>query len=312
MGLEAREVEVTVKKELLDQRAVQLNWWLAAVALFLTFFGIIIPVVSYISYERFNEIVSNAKSTTEKAQAAATVAESVAVNARKLVDDAKMEFGTAKEQFRASVEGSKRLEALIATAQRISIEAMRTVDRATVSSHRISTVTEAATRAAKQVARDGAMQAVNYHEARLIQIVDNLHIEREAIHKLTLLLNDDLLAKVFYSLGKSSYNENQVDVALQFLELAIQANIDFAAAYHTMGKVLVDGGKLEAAIEQYSHAIRSDGNFAGAYLDRGILQLRLKKRSSGLNDLRMAIDIGRRVGDSDTVAKATVLLTFEN
>ena len=64
VGIERRFNEL--RRELLDDRAKSLNWWLAVTAIFLTFLAIIIPIAAFIggrfSIKKLNEIKEEAQS----------------------------------------------------------------------------------------------------------------------------------------------------------------------------------------------------------------------------------------------------------
>lgn len=57
-----------LRRELLDYRAETINWWLAATAIFLTFFGIVVVLGGYFGFGRFREIEAEAKKYAEEAR----------------------------------------------------------------------------------------------------------------------------------------------------------------------------------------------------------------------------------------------------
>ena len=54
-----------LRRELLDDRADTINWWLAATAIFLTLFGIVAPIAGYIGFKR---IEAEARQSVEQAR----------------------------------------------------------------------------------------------------------------------------------------------------------------------------------------------------------------------------------------------------
>ena len=60
-----------LKRELLDDRADTINWWLAAAAIFLTLFGIVAPIAGYIGFKRIeaeaSQSVEEARKSAEEA-----------------------------------------------------------------------------------------------------------------------------------------------------------------------------------------------------------------------------------------------------
>ena len=57
-----------LRRELLDDRADTINWWLTAVAIFLAVLGIVAVLVGYIGFSRFREIEAEAKKHAEEAR----------------------------------------------------------------------------------------------------------------------------------------------------------------------------------------------------------------------------------------------------
>ena len=57
-----------LRRELLDDRADTINWWLTATAIFLTFFGIVVVLGGYFGFGRFREIEAEAKKYAEEAR----------------------------------------------------------------------------------------------------------------------------------------------------------------------------------------------------------------------------------------------------
>ena len=64
-----------LKRELLDDRADTINWWLAATAIFLTLIGVVTPIVggiaAYIGFNRFRSIEAEARQSVEQARRSA-------------------------------------------------------------------------------------------------------------------------------------------------------------------------------------------------------------------------------------------------
>lgn len=67
----ATEVEIQrrfnqLRSELLDDRAESISWWMNGVALFLTFWGIVVAVGGYIGYREFRELRDEARRVVEE------------------------------------------------------------------------------------------------------------------------------------------------------------------------------------------------------------------------------------------------------
>lgn len=87
---DATEVEIQrrfneLRRELLDDRAASISWWLSGVALLLTVLAIVIAAAGYLGLRKFQEIAAEARRNVEKARAHAE-------QARKFADEIR-EYG---------------------------------------------------------------------------------------------------------------------------------------------------------------------------------------------------------------------------
>ena len=57
-----------LRRELLNARAETIDWWLAAVAIFVTLFGVGAAIAGYISFNRFREIEAEASRNVRNAE----------------------------------------------------------------------------------------------------------------------------------------------------------------------------------------------------------------------------------------------------
>lgn len=53
------------RSEFLDNRAKDVDWWLAAIVIFLTFFAIVVAIIGYFGFQRFREIEKEARQNVE-------------------------------------------------------------------------------------------------------------------------------------------------------------------------------------------------------------------------------------------------------
>ena len=54
-----------LRRELLDDRAKLVDWWLVAIAIVLTFFGIVVAIAGFMGFRRFREIETEAKNSVK-------------------------------------------------------------------------------------------------------------------------------------------------------------------------------------------------------------------------------------------------------
>lgn len=57
-----------LRRELLDDRADTINWWLTATAILLAFLGVVAGLVGYIGFRRFREIEAEARENVEQSK----------------------------------------------------------------------------------------------------------------------------------------------------------------------------------------------------------------------------------------------------
>ena len=55
-----------IQSELLDQRALFIDRWLAVIAIVLTFFGVVVAIAGFMGFKRFRDIEKDAKTSAEK------------------------------------------------------------------------------------------------------------------------------------------------------------------------------------------------------------------------------------------------------
>ena len=94
----ATEVEIQrrfneLRRELLDDRAASINWWLSGIALLLTVLAIVIAAGGYVGFRKFQDIEEEARRNVERAR---TYAE----NAKRLVEEIRKYGEEADEHLR--------------------------------------------------------------------------------------------------------------------------------------------------------------------------------------------------------------------
>lgn len=102
-------------------------------------------------------------------------------------------------------------------------------------------------------------------------------------------VNDDLVARAFFSIGYLHSEENENDQALSAYDQSIELMPDFADAYTGRGVVKSKLGDAEEAIADHDEAIRLKPDFAEAYINRGKAKRALKKYEEAIADYDEAI-----------------------
>ena len=75
-----------LRRELLDDRADTINWWLTATAIFLTFFALLVAIVGYFGFNRFRNIEKEAYNNVEESKKHVEKMRGYAKEAQELVE----------------------------------------------------------------------------------------------------------------------------------------------------------------------------------------------------------------------------------
>ena len=93
-----------LRRELLDDRADTINWWLTAVAIFLAVLGIVAVLVGYIGFSRFREIEAEARENVEQAKQHA--------------EEARETVKEIKEQKKQAEEAGQEIKNILSDSER--------------------------------------------------------------------------------------------------------------------------------------------------------------------------------------------------
>ena len=237
----AAEVEIQrrfneLQRELLDDRGVYIDRWLAVITIALAFFGLVAVVGGYIGFKRFREIEAEA---------------------RKSVEAAKRYEADAKDH-------AERIEALqgkaVADVQRIR-------DLSTVVPGTDSTEANLAVKDSREDPKASPIDKAIANAVDLQQRGRN----KEAIKKWRAIAHvvegsdNDLSAKAWFTVGYLLYQDKDLENSLGAYDLAIHLKPDFAEAYNNRGNAKVNSGKYAAAIADYDKAIHFKARFCESF-----------------------------------------------
>ena len=94
-----------LRSELLDDRAAYIDRWLGVVAIVLTFFAIVVPIIGFLGFRRFKEIEAearkSAKSASEDAQKAGILVQEIQRKRDEATDTWRDIIGKAEESTQA-------------------------------------------------------------------------------------------------------------------------------------------------------------------------------------------------------------------
>ncbi len=294
-----------LRRELLDDRADNVYWWLVAITIVLGFLAIVSVVIGYMGFGRFREIETEAKSSVK------ILTDYTEVGGRHVKEieknkDKSDEIVRGMNAQTAADDSEKASQAIANVREnpRASL-----VDRAIA--HAISLQQEGK--------RDDAIE------------------KWQAIAHVAEGTDNDLAAAAWFSVGYLLQNENPEDATLAY-NRAICLKPDLAEAYTNRGNVKVELGRHVEAIADYDEAIclkpdddkaysnrgvakmelgrhddamadhdeaiRLKPDYAGAYNNRGVLKVKLGLKNEARKDFKTALELARKTNNAKIVTQA--------
>ena len=278
-----------LRRELLDDRARTVGWWLAAMAIVLTLFGVVAVVAGYLGFKRFREIEAEARGNVE---AARTHAE----EAGNLVDEIR---GKAKllEGMTAETAVAEPGEADEAARSTQADPAASLIDRSVADAillQRQGNIEEAIEkwRAIANVADriDNELGARAWFSVGYLLQKNKPNDPESAIaaYDEAVWLNPNL-AEAYNNRGNAKAHLDRHEDAIADHDKTIRLKPDYAEAYNNRGSAKYDLGRHEDAIADYDEAIRLKPDLAEAYNNRGSAKHNLGRREDAIADCDEAI-----------------------
>ena len=294
-----------LQRELLNDRADTIDWWLEATAIFLTLLGIGAVLAGYLGFKKFREIEAEARQNV-------TASKQHAEEARNLVEEIK-----AKRDEAVSLV--KKLTAEI--VGRDPDEASRAAE--SVQGNPAASLTEQAIAAAVLLQRQGEIEkAVDKWRAvaHVAEESDN-DLAARAWFSVGYLVQDENpeasvsaydrairlkpdLAEAYNNRGNAKDTLGRYEAAIADQDEAIRLKSDYAEAYSNRGNAKGALGRHDDAVADYDEAIRLKPNLAEAYGNRGIAKADLGLKDKARKDFETALELARKAGNSDLAAAA--------
>ena len=308
-----------LRHELLGYRADTINWWLAATAIFLTFFGIVVVLGGYIGFRRFREIEAEAKKYAEGARKSAEKINELKKQAEEdaeyleylsrrtaptshllLNDDAPLsisldqgrrEPNTAQEAEEAVQEVRRNPQAsplARAIADAYSLQQVGRIEEAIEKWRSIANIAETIDSALAARAWLSVGGCLLYEKRSMEDAGNNIQESVFAFDRAIRLKPD--YADAYCHRGVANGRLGQLRVAIEDFARAIQLKPDYAEAYGGRGAVKSGLGQHEAALTDYDRAIRLKPDYAEAYYNRAATKRALKRHDEAtLADLDQAL-----------------------
>ena len=250
-----------LRRELLDDRAKTIDWWLAATAIFLTLLGVSAAILGYFGFKRLDRIEKEARENLGKS-------EKHAKEAQRHLEDIKISRAKAASLL-------KGINAEVAGAN-----------------------PDQASEAVENVQQNPDSSQIDRAVAAALSFQQQGEIEKavEQWRALALVAEEsdkDLAARAWFSVGYLHYNKDKPDFnkAIDAYDKVLCLVPDFAGAYINRGNVYVHLQKSEKAFADFNMAIDLKPTHAGAYFNRGNLYADLKEYDKAFADYKKAIDL---------------------
>ena len=249
---------IQLRSELLDERSNSINLWMAAIAMVLTFFGIVVAIAGFFGFSRFRQIESEARANAKRAEDFATQAM------------------LSTEEIIKNHEKSKSIvETLTATAADENPENVGEIIESVRSNPESSLLDNAVADALSL-----------YSQGKIIESLRKWH----AIAELAEEHDKELAARAWLSVGFLVATKD-LEYSITANDRAIELNPGLAPAYVNRGASKHALGRHEDAIVDYDEAIRQDAGFANAYSNRGVCLGAIGKHREAIADHDKAIEM---------------------
>ena len=248
-----------LKRELLDHRSKLVDWWLAATAIFLTsmsvfmtFFVIVIAIVGYFGFQRFEDIETRAEGHAEEAG--------------RIVEQIKGMHSTAQ-----TLVESMNAETVRNDPDKAS-EVVETVQQSPVAS---------------PIDRAIAVAILLQQQGEIEQAIEKWR----SIANVAEGVDSQLQARAWFSVGYLYGEEDNWEAAVGAYDKALELNPDLVEAYNNRGVMQNKLGQYEAALADLNEAIRLKPNYLNAYNNRGVAKRNLGQYDEALADYDKALEL---------------------
>ena len=245
-----------LRREVLDDRAKLVDWWLTATAIFLTLLGIVAVIAGYLSFKRFREIEAEARQNV-------TASQQYTEEARHLVEEIKAKRHEAESLMEglnaqiASDDPGKATQAILSVRQNPE-----------------ASLTDKAISDAVSLQQQGKRDAAIEKWRAIAHVVEGS--------------DNDLAARAWFSVGYLAMDEDPKGSVLAN-DRAIRLKPDYARAYNNRGAAKHELGRHEDAIADYNEAIRLKPDYAEAYRNRSAAKGSLGRHEDAIADCTEAI-----------------------
>ena len=285
-----------LRRELLDERAKTIDWWLAIIAIFLTFLAIIIPIAAFIGgrfgLKKFNEIKEEAQRHLEEIRENRDKADS-------LVKGISAEDAGANPQKTSEIveniqqnPDSSTIDRAVADA--LSFQQQGEIENAIEKWHAVALVAEESDNslAARAWLSIGFLLLSKGDSSFNKEILD-------AHNKAIDLMPD--YAGAYINRGNVHINLKKYEKAFADFKKAIDLEPNYAEAYFNRGNLHAKLKEYEKAFADYDEALRLKPNYAEAFYNRGTTKAELHRKDEARKDLEKAIILAQETNKAELI-----------
>ena len=311
-----------LRRELLDDRAKGLDWWLTATAIFLTLLGVAAAILGYFGFKRLNRIESEARENMEASKKHARKAQKYKEAAQSELEEIK----TTLDKIRIDREVSEAILLQQQNRTDEAIEKWRSIanitegtddGRAAQSWFSIGYLLhikaepnfDAAINAYDAALRLNPADAVAYYNRGLARYALSQYAAAITDYDSALRLNP-AYADAYNNRGGARYALGQYAAAITDYDSALRLNPAYADAYNNRGLVRASLDQHDAAIADYDSALRLNSNDPKVYNNRGLAKLQLNRIDEARQDFETALNLAQAMGNAELMEQAR--LSLEN
>ena len=279
-----------LRRELLDDRSKQVDWWLTTTALILTTISIFIVFGGYFGFSTLRQIESEmrgieseARDHLEDISSYRRITRSMAERDGVSAEIVNQDQSKADDFVRRVRENLDALPVDKAVSAAITLQNDGRIDEAIEKWRAIANIFE------------GSGNDLEYHAwfsvGFLSQENDTLDMEAaiDAYDKAIQLKPD--FAEAYNNRGNAKSSLGRHDEAIVDHDKAIQFKPDFAKAYDNRGNAKSSLGRHDEAIADHDKAINIDPTYAAAYSNRGIAKTEVGRYDEAIADYGKAIQL---------------------
>ena len=250
-----------LKSELLDDRADSIEWWLAVVAIVLTFFGIVVAIAGLIGFRRFQAIEKEARESVGAAKEYEIEAGKHAKETEKLLEDIKQNREKSIEHLNAQIAANEPEQ-----AKQVADD---------VRENPIATLLDKAVAKALSLQLEGKGEEALETWRSIANVVE--------------VTDKDLAARAWFSIGYLRTEQGKYREAIAAYDEVLRLQPDDAVAYNNRGLAKMDLGQYEAALADFDEALRLKPDQAETYNNRGLAKKDLGQHEAAIADFDEAL-----------------------